>query len=861
MGYFKDRKEAGVKLAEALKGYQKDHPLILGIPRGGIPIAAEVAQRLDADLDLLMVKKIGAPGNPELAIGAVSEDGVPWFNTSIVGRLGIKTGMLKTLAENKTTEVKSQIQRLRGSKPALALQGRTLIVIDDGIATGATMLAVIQLLRSRKPKKLIVATPVAPASSVEEIKKLADEVVCLETPYPFFAVGDWYDDFRQVSDEEVLQLLHGHASSHTPSLEREILFHDGDVELTADLQLVENMKGLVIFAHGSGSSRHSPRNKYVAKELNKAGFGTLLADLLSESESENRKNVFDIELLIRRLLRVTEATSHHTDLAQVPLAYFGASTGAAAALGAAARSFRSIFAVVSRGGRPDLADKYLSLVKTPTLLLVGGDDHAVIPLNEQAAKRLKTSKVVLIPGATHLFEEPGALEEVVEYSADWFSQFAPVSQPALPPMEGVVREIQNLALPVKGEGAWKELLERLAKSKVVLFGEATHGTAEFYSIRRLLSEKLIQNHGFDFIAVEGDWPDCQKLHEYIRSPQGRTAKDVMSEFQRWPTWMWANDEIASLIEWMQNYQAGFYGLDVYSLFDSMDYVMAYADRLDPELSREIRTRYQCFQPFERNEKAYAQHVLKFEEGCRAEVVENLRKILRLRLEKASTFAEDLFSAQQNARIVKNAEEYYRTMIFGGPESWNVRDHHMVETLERLLHRGDRERKGIVWAHNSHIGDYHATDMLEEGYVNLGGLARERWGTDQVSLVGFGTYQGQVLASAAWDGAETVTPLPAARESSFEFYCHKASQALQARRFYMIFDSAARKSLLGTRRYGHRAVGVVYHPRFEDHGRNYVPTAMAQRYDAFIFVDKTTALRSIPTIYSRKEFPETWPGGV
>ncbi|HEY8269389.1 MAG TPA: erythromycin esterase family protein [Pseudobdellovibrionaceae bacterium] len=862
---FQNRIEAGIILADKLlhslkqgtKGGKKEKPLVLAIPRGGVPVAYEVAKKLQADLDLLIVKKIGTPENPELAIGAVSEEGTPWLNSKIINHFNIKNADIQAMVEKKLEEVQSQVRRLRGSRPAIPVEGRVLIIVDDGIATGATLRAAIHLLRERQPEKIIIAVPVAPEATLESLRQIADEVVCLETPFPFIAVGDWYQDFSQVSDEEVISLLHGKVVPDE-IVGKEMTYYDGTIELKADLQLVANMKGLVVFIHESEGSRHSRGNLQVAEELNKIGFATLVPALLTERESEDRKNIFNMELLIDRLLKVSDAVIPH--LAQVhgvhsSLAYFGTGTGAAVALGAAAKSSRDIFAIISHGGRPDLVNKYLRRVKSPTLLMVSEADLEVITLNELAAQRLATVQMVIII-------ELEAIAEVVEYTADWLLQYAPRPKAPLPPKEHIVRAIEERAQPIHSEGAWYNLIEKLAKSRIVMLGEATHGTAEFYDIRRMISEKLIRDHEFDFIAVEGDWPDSQKLNDYIQGKSSsRTAMDIMHHFQRWPTWMWANDEVAALIEWMQNYKAGFYGLDVYSLFESMDYVQSYIQRISPELAQEMKAAYSCFEPFEKNEKAYAQSLLKFEEGCRREVVENLRKILRLRLADLEVKDGDLFSAQQNARIVKNAEEYYRAMLSGGAESWNIRDQHMMETLELLLNRPFQNRKCIIWAHNSHIGDYHATDMLEEGYVNLGGLARERFGSEQVALVGFGTYQGEVLASSAWDGPETVTPLPAAQENSFESYCHKVSQNLQAPRFYMLFDQDARKTILGTREYGHRAVGVVYHPRFEVHGRNYVPTVMAKRYDAFVFVDQTTALRSIPTLTSIKEFPETWPGGL
>ncbi|MGE5086465.1 MAG: erythromycin esterase family protein [Bacillota bacterium] len=859
MQYFEDRREAGKKLAAKLMQYRNENPIVMAVPRGGVPVAYEVARKLNAPLDLLLVKKIGAPTQPELAIGALGESGKPWLNQELIEQLGVERADVNKIIARKSLELKRQSQTLRHSSKMSDVAGRTLIVVDDGVATGATLFAATHLLKHLKAKKIIVAVPIGPLSTLHQLKKIADEVVYLEAPEPFYAVGQWYVDFDQVSDEEVLRLLENEIPISRN--EKEIEFHDGKSALKADLKTVEDMKGLVIFAHGSGSSRHSPRNQFVAEELNKVGFGTLLADLLTEEESSDRRNVFDTELLIRRVLKATEATLHHLSDTEIPIAFFGASTGAAAALGAAAKIHRNVFAVISRGGRPDLAEPYLPQVRVPTLLIVGAEDHQVIGLNQKAAEILPNSNLVLIPGATHLFEEPGALEQVVEFSIDWLQQKSPIKEMVEPPMQSVIREIEQIALPIHNEGALNELIRHISKSKIVMLGEATHGSAEFYSLRSQISEILIRDHGFDFIAVEGDWPDCQRLNQYIHSSQGGSAKEIMRRFNRWPTWMWANDEVATLIERLQSYQAGFYGLDVYSLFESLDIVKNYAGTINGDLKKDAVDCYSCFEPFQRNEKAYAKFLTQFNEGCRSEVVGLLTKLLRTRLEDIGATNGDLFNAQQNARIVKNAEEYYRSMITGGAESWNVRDRHMMETLEVLLNRYSANSKCIVWAHNSHIGDYHATDMLEDGYVNLGGLAREKYGVDQVSLVGFGTYHGTVLASPAWDGPEKVTPLPKALPESFEYFCHEVSRKLNSPRYSMIFDSAVRKSVLGARRYGHRAVGVVYDPRFENHGRNYVPSVMAKRYDGFIFVDKTSAVHSIPTLKDLRGFPETWPEGI
>nr|BFD64694.1 hypothetical protein BdHM001_33750 [Bdellovibrio sp. HM001] len=859
MERFKDRENAAQVLGRLLLPYQDEDPLILAIPRGGVPIAAGISKILHCPFDLLMVKKIGAPRQPELAVGAVSEDGKPIYNDGLVKTLGLSSTYLRQTAQQKTKEIQEQLQKFKVHRRTLDVKDRTVILVDDGIATGSTLFAAIEFLKGRRPRKLIVAAPVGAADSIEKLRRVTDVVVCPLVPDDFRAVGLWYDRFDQVPDEEVVRLL-GEARLESKNYEEALTITDGPVELQGDLQRIAHGQGLIIFAHGSGSSRKSPRNRKVAAELNKLGFSTLLFDLLTPEEAEDRSNVFNIPLLSRRLLRATEAAVQAFAGEMMPIGYFGASTGAAAALAAAAQSAHSITAVVSRGGRPDLADEYLSRVPCPTLLIVGGKDTKVLEYNGLAERKIKNARMAIIPRATHLFEEPGAMEEVVELAANWFSKHlsSPMEEH---PMEQIVHDLKDKGHAITTYESLDDLIKIMSTRRVVMLGEATHGTHEFYNIRRQISERLIQNHGFKFIAVEGDWPDCQKLNDYIQTGAGGSAREVMKQFHRWPTWLWANDETASLIEWMRNYKAGFYGLDVYSLFESIEHVIKFASEQDPKLAQEIRKQYSCFEPFERNEKSYASFLVKFPEGCRHEVLAGLRNLLRIHLSDLPADGKSLFNAQQNARIVAHAENYYRSMLFGGPQSWNVRDHHMMDTLDLLLQREGPDSKCIVWAHNSHIGDYHATDMLHEGYVNLGGLAREKYGMEQVFLLGFGTYEGKVLASPAWEGQESSIALPAAQEASFEDFCHKAAKEIHAGRFYVVFDDEARKGTLGTRSYGHRAVGVVYQAQFEKRGTNYVKTIPAQRYDGFYFVDQTTALQPIPTTKSKLDLPETWPGGV
>lgn len=860
MKRFANRTTAGQALAEKLRPYANERTVILGVPRGGVPVAFEVAKTLNCPLDILAVKKIGAPAQPELAVGAISEDGIPYFNDSLVQNLSLEKSSLQKAAQKKLQELREQTGKLRGSRPALDLRDRDVIVIDDGIATGATLTAAIPVLRQRGVDKIILAAPVGAKDSLDSLRNLVDEVVTLISSENLVAVGMWYDSFIQVEDTEVLRLL-AESQALTSSHYLEIVLRQGDLELRGDWTRAKGERGLIVFAHGSGSSRKSPRNRFVAQELNKAGFSTLLFDLLTEKESAERQRVFDIDLLTQRLLLATEEILKHYESNPPALGYFGASTGAAATLSATAQSRHPILAVVSRGGRPDLAERFLSQVTSPVLLIVGAEDRAVLDLNRKAQAQLSACRLVTIPGATHLFEEPGALEEVVEYAIQWFSEHIQSKKKLPLPQEQTVVELKKIAHPIRDAHSWDELIQTLAKSRIVMLGECTHGTEEFYRLRRSISERLIREHGFNFVAVEGDWPDFQKLNNYIRYGNRESARKILAQVERWPTWMWANEETALFVEWLKNFGVNIYGLDVYSLFESLDHLKEFSHRLPPETTNTMHRLFGCFESFKKNEKAYIRHLIKGDKGCHEEAISHLRHLLRLRMEDISANHRALFNAQQNARIVAHAEEYYRAMISGGPDSWNIRDRHMIETLDLLLKQEGPNSKCIVWAHNSHIGDYRATEMAAEGYVNLGGLAREKFGNEHIALVGFGSYEGQVLAGSAWDAPAARMPLPPARPASWEASCHKVALEIKAPQFYAIFDSDAKSGPLGSREYGHRAVGVVFQPGFEEHGRNYLRTIPAQRYDAFVFVDKTSALIPIPTRTSERNLPETWPGGV
>lgn len=854
----KNRETAGRLLAQELKRMEWQDTLILALPRGGVPVAAEIAKELNLPWDLLLVKKIGAPGQPEFAIGAISENENPVWDYASISLLSIQKSNLDKLVEKTRDKILEQAKKWRKGRIPLSVKNQTVIVVDDGLATGMTMHAAVKFLRHQGVEKIVIAVPVASRSAEDSFRTEVDQVIALQTPEPFFSVGQWYEDFEQVTDETVASFLTGGVQLETDIETIEIPVQD--FSLHGELSIPQNPKAIVIFAHGSGSSYRSPRNKYVAKALNRLGFVTLLFDLLTFEEGENRSNVFNIPLLSERLQIATRWIRNYDTLKSLSIGYFGASTGAAAALVAASKQ-KDISSVVSRGGRPDLAEEALDQVQCPTLLIVGGNDYGVIELNQKAREQLKHGELVIVPGATHLFEEEGTLDEVVEYAGDWFTNTLTKESVdlTLKPHEMVVQKISSLAHAIKSEEDYHSLLKKLSQARVVMLGEATHGTEEFYQIRKIISQKLIEDYGFNFIAVEGDWPDCYRLNQYIQLRNLKSVREIMQEFKRWPTWMWANEQMVDLIEWMKGRGAGFYGLDVYSLYESLSLIKSYAKKFKPEIEKHILEAYSCFDFYEKNEIEYAKSLIQWPDGCEKEILESLRKILRLRLEETNLHDHELFDIKQNAKIVRNAEKYYRAMIFGEEESWNIRDEHMMDSLDALLRYHGEGAKAIVWAHNTHVGDYHATDMVREGQINLGGLARERYGMENVCLVGFGTYQGEVLAGRAWGAIPEIMELPAAAKNSYEDYFHKVSEQLKDPQFYILMNGEEEDPL--NLRRGHRAVGVVYQSTFESHGRNYVPTELANRYDAFVFVDKTRSLRALPSLNEKGVLPETWPSGL
>ncbi|WP_369166827.1 phosphoribosyltransferase family protein [Streptomyces sp. R28] len=423
---YDDRRAAGRVLAEALQELRGQDVVVLGLPRGGVPVAAEVAQRLGAPLDVLVVRKLGVPEQPEWGFGAIGEHGVRVLNRDVIGEAGLGSAEQEAVEAAERAELERRVRSYRRGRGALPMAGRTAVVVDDGLATGATAEAACRIVRGQGAIRVVLAVPVGPEHSVARLRQVADEVVCPQTHPVLGSVGAWYRDFAQVSDAEVTSLLAETARSMSRSptaaapANREVLIPAAGAQLGARLVVPEGAPAAVAFAHGSGSGRHSPRNRYVATALNRVGLATLLLDLLTDDEAHDRHNVFDILLLARRLHAASVWLRRETGL---PVAYFGASTGAAAALEAAALSGSEIRSVVSRGGRPDLATPAaLTRVRAPTLLIVGSRDTQVLSLNRLAADRLHCEhRIAVVPGATHLFEEPGTLTTVAELARDWFT--------------------------------------------------------------------------------------------------------------------------------------------------------------------------------------------------------------------------------------------------------------------------------------------------------------------------------------------------------------------------------------------------------------------------------------------------------
>ncbi|MCV7075494.1 erythromycin esterase family protein [Mycobacterium szulgai] len=663
---FRDRREAGRVLATLLSAYRnREDVIVLGLARGGIPVAWEVAAALQAPLDAFIVRKLGAPDHEEFAVGALASGGRVVVNDDVLRGLRITPQQLRDIAEREGRELVRREAAYRAGRPPLVVTGKTVILVDDGLATGASMFAAVQALRDAEPAHIVIAVPAAPESTCREFAGLVDDMVCASMPTPFLAVGESFWDFRQVTDDEVRQLL------STPTV------------------------------------------------------GATITPAAAPTAAE----------VIRRV------------------------------------------AIDAPGGVPPY----------------------------------------------------DTLEEII------------------------------------------------GDARIVLIGESSHGTHEFYEARAAITKWLIENKGFCAVAAEADWPDAYRVNRYVRGVgEDRNADEALSGFERFPAWMWRNVVVRDFVDWLRarnqrcaattGRQAGFYGLDLYSLHRSMQEVINYLDGVDSNAAARARARYACFDHASADDGQAYGFSAAFGAGpsCERQAIEQLIDMQRNALAYArrdGLLAEDeLFYAQQNAQTVRNAEVYYRAMFSGRVTSWNLRDKHMAQTLEALLKHLDRHGDGariVVWAHNSHVGDARATEVGSDGQLTLGQLVRQRYGDDS-RLIGLSTFTGTVTAASEWGGnAERKVVRPALNGSIEELFHETGRDAF-------VVSAALNPQAadpLAVVRLG-RAIGVIYLPATERQS-HYFHVRPADQFDAMIHIDKTRALEPLETtsLWIAGETPETYPSGL
>ena len=409
------------------------------------------------------------------------------------------------------------------------------------------------------------------------------------------------------------------------------------------------------------------------------------------------------------------------------------------------------------------------------------------------------------------------------------------------------------------------LMERIGDSRLILLGEASHGTAEFYDMRARITQELIEKKGVNIIAVEADWPDATHIDHYIHG----SSPDLFLKnqpFSRFPTWMWANHSVLDFVYWLKAHndtrkdpdqQVGFYGLDLYSLYSSIEVVLHYLEKVDPETAEVARLRYGCLMPWASDPAMYSRvTITKQYRECEDEVLAMLRDLHNKRMEYSRADGERFFDAEQNARIVSNAERYYRTMYFAENNSWNQRDQHMFETLQSVLHFKGPDAKAVIWEHNSHIGDARATEMSARGELNVGQLVRQEYG-DAAYLIGFGTDHGMVAAASEWGGPMEIKQVLPSHRDSYEHVCHEVDTANFLLPLKKPLKEITRAKLLRERL--ERAIGVIYRPETELQS-HYFYASLPHQFDEYIWFDETRAVEAL-TRDTIKKMPDTFPFGL
>ena len=663
---FRDRREAGQVLAGMLQSYRgRPDVVVLGLARGGIPVAYEVAASLGVPLDAFIVRKLGAPGHEEFAVGALASGGRVVVNDDVLRGLRVTPDQLREIADREARELIRREAAYRGGRPPLDVTGKTVILVDDGLATGSSMLAAVQALRDCEPAEIVIAVPAAPESTCREFAGIVEDVVCASMPTPFLAVGESFWDFRQTTDEEVREFLAKPTTGQPPAV------------------------------------------------LSRP------ADLVADA------------------------------------------------------------AIDAPGGVPPRA----------------------------------------------------VLEDLI------------------------------------------------GDARVVLIGESSHGTHEFYDARAEITKWLIEEKGFTAVAAEADWPDAYRVNRYVRGTGGdQSPEEALRGFQRFPAWMWRNTVVRDFVGWLRWHngrctadgrrQTGFYGLDLYSLHRSMDEVIGYLEQVDPAAAARARARYACFDHSDGEDGQAYGYAAAFGAGpnCERQAVEQLIELQRNTAEylrhDGEPAEDELFYAQQNAVTVRNAEAYYRGMFRGRVTSWNMRDAHMAQTLTALLghldrHGGPEPAKIVVWAHNSHVGDARATEVSADGQLTIGQLAREQFGED-CRLIGFSTYRGTVTAASDWGSVAERKVVRPALAGSIEELLHETGREAF---IVAMHDGSPAAGALEVVRLG-RAIGVIYLPQTERQS-HYFHVRPSDQFDAMIHIDSTRALEPLePTsVWVAGQNPETFPTGL
>lgn len=511
-------------------------------------------------------------------------------------------------------------------------------------------------------------------------------------------------------------------------------------------------------------------------------------------------------------------------------------------------------------------------------IIVAAAGHSV----PQALKdQLELGGRLIMPVGKH--ERSQRLVRVTRFSANRFEEedlggvmFVPLigehgwpevaPSPAIrAPRQSLPDLIHELALdlPDLADEAFATFVDRFADRPLVLLGEATHGTSEFYRARAAISRRLIERHGFTIVAVEADWPDAAAINRLVRGLERRPQDE--RPFERFPTWMWRNVEAAEFLAWMRGHngdrmeerRAGFYGLDLYNMRDSIATVLQYLDKTDPEAASVARERYGCLTPWQNAPSTYGRAVLtKGYQACEQAVVAQCKEIFDRRLAHADDDGEAFLDAAQSARLVAAAEKYYRVMYYGGAESWNLRDRHMFETLEHMLAAKGSQAKAVVWAHNSHVGDARETEMgRSRDELNLGQLCRERFG-DEVALVGLGTNSGTVAAASEWDGDMEIKAVRPALKESVE-HCFHCSE--KGRSIVDFTGSGPLSEALSALRL-ERFIGVIYRPETERLS-HYAAAALSRQFDAYIWFDRTKTVTPLASVAKPGQVPDTFPFGL